>query len=99
MSQPTASFRHSDSTSARLWKTQDVATYLGMSARQVRNLVDAGTIRAVRIDHHLRFDRCDVDRLIEQSVMTNQAAEVERPAHSRHGRSSTDVSLLTPISS
>lgn len=83
---------------SRLWKTQDVATYLGMSARQVRKLVDAGTLRPVRIDHHLRFDRRDVDQLIEKATANLAGGNVERPAQRGNGRSSTDRSLLTPIS-
>jgi len=84
--------------SSRLWKTQDVATYLGMSARQVRKLVDAGTLRSVRIDHHLRFDRLDVEQLVERAFRREGGEVDERPAPSRQGRSSTDRSLLTQIS-
>lgn len=83
---------------ARLWKTQDVADYLGMSARQVRKLVVAGRLHAVRIDHHLRFDRAEVDELIEQATRAGVGAAADQCVGGPPNRSSTNRALLTPIS-
>jgi len=59
--------------SARLLDLSDTARYIGVSEWTVRDLVDAGTLRRVRIPlprggeiRKLLFDRVDLDALIEE---------------------------------
>lgn len=49
----------------RVFTTAEAAEYLGMSPEKVRQLAANGELRAVRIDSVLRFDRKDIDLLVE----------------------------------
>lgn len=54
--------------SQRLMEIEDAARYLGMTAPALRQKAAAGAIPVVRIDNKLRFDRRELDRLIDQAT-------------------------------
>lgn len=49
----------------RVFSTADSAKYLGCSESQIQKLASSGVLRVVRVDSSLRFDRRDLDLLIE----------------------------------
>ena len=49
----------------RVFTTRQAATYLGMSGSQIQRLASSGQLRAIRVDSSLRFDRKDLERLID----------------------------------
>lgn len=51
----------------RLLTLNQAATYLGMTADALKAKVHMGRIPTVEIDKKLRFDKLDLDRVIEQS--------------------------------
>lgn len=51
----------------RLFTTGDAATYLGCSESQVKRFASSGRLRAIRMDSSLRFDRRDLDLLIDST--------------------------------
>jgi len=51
----------------RLFTTADAAKYLGCSDSQVKRFASAGRLRAIRMDSSLRFDRRDLDLLIDSN--------------------------------
>lgn len=51
----------------RLFNLEAAAAYLGMTSEALRAKVAEGKVKAVRIDRVLRFDRHDLDRLIDSS--------------------------------
>jgi excisionase family DNA binding protein len=57
----------------RLLDVEAAAGYLGVSAWTVRDLVERGTLSRVALPgvRRLLFDRCDLDRLIETSRLTD----------------------------
>jgi excisionase family DNA binding protein len=51
----------------RLFKVPEAAEYLGCSPSQVRNYVAQGKLPNVSLDSHVRVDKADLDRMIEES--------------------------------
>ncbi len=51
----------------RLLTAREAADYLGMSVSQIRNLRAAGRLAVVMVDTRDRYDRSDLDRLIDES--------------------------------
>jgi excisionase family DNA binding protein len=51
----------------RLLTLEQACEYLGMGETQVRNLIAEGRIKASVIDKRVRIDRCELDRLIENT--------------------------------
>jgi hypothetical protein len=51
----------------RLFNLEAAAAYMGMTPEALRAKVAEGKVRAVRIDRVLRFDRHDLDRLIDSA--------------------------------
>jgi excisionase family DNA binding protein len=51
----------------RLLTLDQAATYLGMTKEALKAKVHLGRIPTVELDKKLRFDRLDLDRMIEQS--------------------------------
>ncbi len=51
----------------RLLSVPQAAIYLGRTEDAVRRLQVAGTLRAVKLDGRVQFDRSDLDQLIENS--------------------------------
>lgn len=51
----------------RVLTTRQAAAYLGMSVSQIQRLASSGQLRAIRVDSSLRFDRRDLDRLIDSN--------------------------------
>jgi excisionase family DNA binding protein len=49
----------------RVFTTRQAAAYLGMSGSQIQRLASSGRLRAIRVDSSLRFDRKDLDLLID----------------------------------
>jgi excisionase family DNA binding protein len=49
----------------RLLNAEDAAEYLGISEDGLRNIVEDGRLPEVKIDRRKRFDRQDLDKLIE----------------------------------
>src|SRR5262245_44906532 len=58
----------------RLLDVEGAASYLGVSAWTVRDLVERGSLSRVALPgvRRLLFDRCDLDRLVETSRLTAQ---------------------------
>jgi excisionase family DNA binding protein len=54
----------------RLLTVEQAATYLGMSKDALKAKVHIGRIPTVELDKKLRFDRLDLDRIIEQNKRT-----------------------------
>lgn len=50
----------------RLWKIDEVAAYLRVSAQTVRNRMEDSALPFEKIGHALRFRREDIDRWIEE---------------------------------
>lgn len=53
--------------SQRLMELPEAAKYLGMSVPALRQKAAAGEVPVVRLDNKLRFDRRELDRLIDQA--------------------------------
>lgn len=51
----------------RLMTLKQAASYLGMPENSLRHKQATGKIPSVNIDRNLRFDKSDLDRLIEDS--------------------------------
>jgi hypothetical protein len=51
----------------RLLTLGQAATYLGMTADALKAKVHMGRVPTVEIDARLRFDKLDLDRIIEES--------------------------------
>ena len=51
----------------RVFNTAQAAAYLGMSGSQIQRLASSGRLRAIRVDSSLRFDRKDLDMLIDSN--------------------------------
>ena len=51
----------------RLLTLSQAATYLGLTADALKAKVHMGRIPTVNIDTKLRFDKLDLDRIIEES--------------------------------
>jgi excisionase family DNA binding protein len=54
----------------RLLTLNQAATYLGLTPDALKAKVHIGRIPTVEIDKKLRFDKLDLDRIIEQSKKT-----------------------------
>ncbi|MGA7415869.1 MAG: helix-turn-helix domain-containing protein [Bryobacteraceae bacterium] len=54
----------------RLLTLNQAATYLGLSPDALKAKVHMGRVPTVDIDKKLRFDKFDLDRMIEQSKRT-----------------------------
>ncbi|HYI92575.1 MAG TPA: helix-turn-helix domain-containing protein [Bryobacteraceae bacterium] len=54
----------------RLLTLDQAATYLGMTKDALKAKVHIGRIPTVELDKKLRFDRQDLDRIIEQNKRT-----------------------------
>ena len=52
-------------TGPRLLSLKAAAEYLAMSADGLREANANGKVRSIRVDRHVRFDRHDLDRFIE----------------------------------
>jgi excisionase family DNA binding protein len=52
-------------TRCRLLDVGQTAEYLGMSESAIYNLVSDGKLQPVRFDRRIRFDRRDLDKLID----------------------------------
>lgn len=48
-----------------LWRIEDLAEYLAISEREVRELVDLIRIPHLKISKHLRFRKADIDRWLD----------------------------------
>ena len=53
--------------SQHLMEIEDAARYMGMTVPALRQKAAAGEIPVVRLDNKLRFDRRELDRLIDQA--------------------------------
>ncbi len=54
----------------RLLNVSQAATYLGLTTDALKAKVHMGRIPTVELDKKLRFDRLDLDRIIDQSKAT-----------------------------
>lgn len=50
-----------------LYTVEEASVYLGCSAQQVRNLMNAGSLKAVRFDAKPRFTIGDLEKFVEAS--------------------------------
>jgi excisionase family DNA binding protein len=51
----------------RVLTLDEAAQYLGVTPEALRNKVYLGRIPTIRIDSRMRFDRSDLDRIIDES--------------------------------
>lgn len=59
--------RHSVILTPRLLTLSQAATYLGLTPDALKAKVHMGRIPTVELDKKLRFDRADLDRIIDES--------------------------------
>ncbi|HEX4167841.1 MAG TPA: helix-turn-helix domain-containing protein [Bryobacteraceae bacterium] len=62
--------RNSVVLTPRLLTSSQAATYLGLTTDALKAKVHMGRIPTVELDKKLRFDRLDLDRIIDQSKTT-----------------------------
>ncbi len=54
----------------RLFTVQESAQYLGCSPDQIEEWTKTGRLRAVKLDRRARYDRNDLDRLVDMSKVS-----------------------------
>jgi excisionase family DNA binding protein len=57
----------------RLYTVPEAAEYLGRSVWSIRNLIRDGMIPSVRVQGHVHLDVADMEKLIEQSKVVEEA--------------------------
>jgi excisionase family DNA binding protein len=65
----------------RLLNFQDAAAYMGVRSQTIRRLIERGALTPVKLPlvRRVLFDRCDLDRLIEDGKGGDNGAETEMP--------------------
>ena len=68
---------HPTSSTASLLTVDDIARILKLNPQTVRNWIDRGFLRAIRIGRNVRVTRAEFDRLLDESYTGPKPARAD----------------------